>query len=114
MMAITTSPIETARPILQGRILWIFAAATGAIVANMYYCQPILPRVAQTFHHSVAALTFVVTATQIGYALSLALVVPLGDLIARKRIVPGVFALAAVGCAACAIAPTLVWFLVAS
>jgi predicted MFS family arabinose efflux permease len=113
-MAMTTSAPVTSRPVLQGTILWIFAAATGAIVANMYYCQPILPRVALTFHHSVAALTFVVTATQIGYAVSLALVVPLGDLVARRRIVPGIFALAAVGCAMCAIAPSLTWFLAAS
>jgi predicted MFS family arabinose efflux permease len=99
---------------LIGAILWIFAVATGAIVANMYYCQPILPRVASTFHHTVASVTFVVTATQIGYAIGLALIVPLGDLMARKRLVPSVFMVAAVGCALCAIAPSFTLFLVAS
>lgn len=103
-----------ARPVIEGPILLVLAVATGAIVSNLYFSQPILPRVAATFHHSVASLTFVVTATQIGYAIGLALVVPLGDLIARKRLVPAVFILAAIGCALCAVAPSLTLFLVAS
>ncbi len=102
------------KPVLVGSILWIFAVATGAIVANTYYCQPILPRVAATFHHSVASLTFVVTATQLGYAVSLAFIVPLGDLVRRKKLIPAVFAVAGLGCALCAIAPSLTYLLIAS
>lgn len=104
----------TVRPVLEGPILLILAVATGAVVANLYFCQPILPRIASTFHHSVASLTFVVTATQIGYAAGLALLVPLGDLISRKRLVPAIFLMAALGCLLCALAPSLVLFLIAS
>lgn len=102
------------RPVLGGTVLGIFAAATGAVVANLYYCQPVLPQIAHGFHESVASATFFVTATQIGYATGLALVVPVGDLVARKRLVPSMFGVAAVGCAVSAAAPTPVWFTVAS
>jgi len=112
-MRLATHP-ATERPVIKGPILLILAVATGAVVANLYFCQPILPRLASTFHHSVASLTFVVTATQIGYAAGLALLVPLGDLIARKRLVPAVFLVAALGCLLCALAPSLVLFLIAS
>lgn len=113
-MTSTATQTEAKRPVLQGPILLVFAIATGAIVANLYYCQPILPEVAKTFHRSTASVAFVVTATQIGYAAGLALVVPLGDLMRRKRLVPLVIAIAAASCLACALAPTLTWFLVAS
>ncbi|HUY06050.1 MAG TPA: MFS transporter [Acidimicrobiales bacterium] len=104
----------TERPVIEGHLLLILAVATGAVVANLYFCQPILPRIASAFHHSVASLTFVVTATQIGYAAGLALLVPLGDIISRKRLVPAIFLVAAFGCILCALAPSLVLFLVAS
>ncbi len=112
-MRLATPPV-TKRPVLEGPILLVLAVATGAVVANLYFCQPILPRVASTFHHSVATLTFVVTATQIGYAAGLALLVPLGDLVSRKRLVPTVFLVAALGCLLCALARSLVLFLIAS
>ncbi len=108
------APQVTERPAITGAMLVVLAVATGAVVANLYFCQPILPRVASTFHHSVASLTFVVTATQVGYAAGLALLVPLGDLVSRKRLVPAVFLVAAFGCLLCALAPSLALFLVAS
>ena len=100
------APQVTERPAITGAMLVVLAVATGAVVANLYFCQPILPRVASTFHHSVASLTFVVTATQVGYAAGLALLVPLGDLVSRKRLVPAVFLVAAFGCLLCALAPS--------
>ncbi len=103
-----------AQPILASSTLWVFAVATGAIVANMYYCQPILPRMAATFHETVASTTFVVTATQVGYAFSLALIVPLGDIMSRRRLVPTVFGLAIIGTLLCALAPSMTLFLFAS
>lgn len=112
-MQITPSP-AVERPVLQGPILLILAIATGAVVANLYYCQPILPRIALTFHDSVASTTFIVTATQAGYAIGLILLVPLGDLVARRNLVPTIFLMAGIGCALCAFAPSLALFIVAS
>jgi predicted MFS family arabinose efflux permease len=72
------------------------AIATGAIVANLYYLQPLLHEVKASFNVSSAGASSLITATQVGYAIGLALLLPLGDLIARRRLVVAVFVAAAV------------------
>jgi len=64
----------------------LFAMACGISVANVYYAQPLLDALAAEFGFSQAAVGVVVTATQLGSALALVLVVPLGDLLDRRRL----------------------------
>ena len=92
----------------------LIAVATGAVVANLYYAQPILHQVARAFHSGPAATSSIITATQIGYAAGLLLVVPLGDLHPRRGLVARLFCVAAVALVACALAPSLWFFAVAS
>jgi len=81
------------------------AVATGAIVANLYYAQPLLHELAATFGVGQAAASTVVTCTQAGYAAGLVLVVPLGDLHPRRWLVVLVFGVAAASLVVCAAAP---------
>ncbi|EPF6144088.1 MFS transporter [Acinetobacter baumannii] len=67
-------------------VVLLFAIASGASVANVYYAQPLLDILASDFNVSHAAIGGVVTATQIGCALALVFLVPLGDLINRRRL----------------------------
>lgn len=67
-------------------MVWLFAIASGLSVANVYYAQPLLDALANDFGISHAAVGGVVTATQIGCALALLLVVPLGDKVDRRRL----------------------------
>ena len=67
-------------------MVWRFATASGLSVANVYYAQPLLDALANDFGISHAAVGGVVTATQIGCALALLLVVPLGDKVDRRRL----------------------------
>jgi predicted MFS family arabinose efflux permease len=67
-------------------LVWLFAIASGLSVANVYYAQPLLDVLAQDFGISHAAVGGVVTATQIGCALALLLLVPLGDRVDRRRL----------------------------
>jgi predicted MFS family arabinose efflux permease len=90
------------------------AVATGAIVANLYYAQPLLHQIAKSFSVGSAATSLVVTATQVGYAAGLVTVVPLGDLHPRRILVMVVFLVAAGGLVVCATAPSLWLFEVAS
>lgn len=90
------------------------AVATGAIVANLYYSQPLLHQVSVSFGVGTAATSLVVTCTQIGYALGLLLVVPLGDLRPRRSLTAFVFVLCAGFLVLAAVAPTLWLFEVAS
>ena len=65
----------------------LLSVATGLSVASLYYAQPLLSEIRRTMHLSSAGAGLVVTVTQLGYALSLLLLVPLGDLLERRRLV---------------------------
>ena len=60
------------------------AAGSGLTVASIYYAQPLLEAIRQDLGMSVAATGLIVTASQSGYALGLAFLVPLGDLVERR------------------------------
>jgi predicted MFS family arabinose efflux permease len=64
----------------------LFACASGLSVANVYYAQPLLDALALDFAISRAAVGGVITATQLGSVLALLLLVPLGDLMQRRRL----------------------------
>lgn len=64
----------------------LFAIASGLSVANVYYAQPLLDMLAADLSISHAAVGGVITATQVGSALALLLLVPLGDRVNRRRL----------------------------
>ncbi|MFF2409857.1 MFS transporter [Streptomyces sp. NPDC058092] len=72
---------------LSGRTTLLFAVASGLAVANVYFAQPLLVTLSRDFRISAASVGIVVTLTQIGYGLGLFLLVPLGDLVDRRRLV---------------------------
>ena len=67
-------------------LVWLFAIASGLSVANVYYAQPLLDALARDFGISQAAVGGVITATQLGCALALLFLVPLGDRVDRRRL----------------------------
>jgi predicted MFS family arabinose efflux permease len=62
------------------------AVATGLAVANNYYAQPLLPLIGRDLHLTPGVAALIVTVAQIGYALGLLLLLPLGDLVERRRL----------------------------
>lgn len=99
---------------LSRSLVALIAVATGAVVANLYYAQPVLHQVSGAFGSGPGATSSVITATQVGYAAGLLLVVPLGDLHPRRALVTRLFGIAAVALVACALSPTLWFFALAS
>lgn len=84
----------------------LFAIAAGAAVGNLYWAQPLLDFIARDLGTDVAVAGWLVTATQLGYAVGVFLIVPLGDLLPRRRLIPIVLLCVAVALAATAFAPT--------
>lgn len=71
---------------MNGVLTLVFAVTCGGVVANIYYAQPLLARIAAEFRISAAHAGLLVTAAQIGYASGLAFLVPLGDTLNRRRL----------------------------
>ena len=102
----------TATPNTLGRrLVFVLAAATGLTAANLYYAQPLLHTIAKHFGSSEGTTGLVVTASQIGYAAGLAFVVPVGDLVDRRRLITRALMAATVLLLVAAVAPTL-WVLI--
>ncbi|WP_409345403.1 MFS transporter [Paenibacillus sp. MBLB4367] len=82
------SDSDAASP-LSRAVTLLFAVAGGLSVANIYYAQPLLDAFASEFGIGRASVGMIVTITQISYALGLLLLVPLGDLLDRRRLIAG-------------------------
>lgn len=65
----------------------LFAAAAGLAIGNLYWAQPLLAMIADDFGVPMSSGGFLVTATQIGYALGIFFFVPLGDAVSRRTLV---------------------------
>lgn len=71
---------------LPSALVLLFAVACGLSVANVYYAQPLLDVLGAEFAIGQAGVGLLFGATQAGCALALLLVVPLGDLLERRRL----------------------------
>ncbi|MFG1885754.1 MFS transporter [Micromonospora sp. NPDC049102] len=98
---------------LNRRLTFLLSVAAGAAIANLYWVQPLLSFIAEDLDAPTATAGWLVTATQIGYAVGVLLLVPLGDILDRRRFVPVMFLASAVALLLCALAPSIGVLLVA-
>lgn len=89
----------------------LLAAATGLIVANLYYAQTLVGPISRATGLTPGAAGLIVTLTQIGYCLGLLFIVPLGDLIENRRLIVTALCLTAVALLAAASTSSAVLFL---
>ncbi|MBU2661930.1 MFS transporter [Actinoplanes bogorensis] len=85
----------------------LFAAAAGAAVGNLYWAQPLLDLIAADLHASHTVAGWLITATQLGYAAGILLIVPLGDVVDRRRLIPVMMSCAAAALVVCAVSPSI-------
>jgi len=84
----------------------LFAIAGGVAVGNLYWAQPLLANIARSLGVSAATAGLLVTVTQVGYGAGVFLIVPLGDSINRRRLIPVMLVLSTLALVASAVAPT--------
>ena len=89
------------------RLVVLLALATGVAVASNYYAQPLLPLIRHSLGVGTGAAGLIVTASQIGYAVGLLFLLPLGDLVERRSLVVVMSLVTAAGLAGAAAAPGL-------
>ncbi|MDH6707485.1 putative MFS family arabinose efflux permease [Kitasatospora sp. MAA19] len=102
-----TSPAADAPPRgLPPAVAWLLSVACGLAVANVYYSQPLLDLIAEDYGIDPATIGLVGTLTQIGYALGLLLLVPLGDHVNRRTLITAQLGLSVLALGAVAVAPS--------
>jgi MFS family permease len=83
-------------PRADSHLFGLLAVAAGAIVANLYYAQPLLPAMALDVGASDQAMGAVPMATQLGYGAGMLVLVPLGDRLERRGLIVAMTALSSV------------------
>ncbi|AVK49793.1 MFS transporter permease [Clostridium sp. MF28] len=85
----TNSSIDNAntRPILTKLLILVMSIACGLTVANLYYIQPLLGDIAKTFHVDQLSIGFAAMLTQIGYAIGMIFILPLGDIKEKRNLI---------------------------
>ena len=74
-----TSHTSTSDAILPRSLVSLLAVGAGFGVASIYYSQPILSLLAAAMHASDRVIASIPTVTQLGYALGILFLSPLGD-----------------------------------
>ncbi len=88
-------------------LIALFAISVGLAVASNYLAHPLLEMLRERFGVSTVVAGLLVTAAQAGYCLGLLLLLPLGDLLERRRLITVLSLLTAVLLAAAAAAPSI-------
>lgn len=98
---------------IPGYLLLILAIISGLAVANLYYNQPLLNDICRDLKVSEFTANLIPMVTQIGYALGLLFIIPLGDLYSRRRIIVINFSLLSISMLSIALSESI-WFVLAS
>ncbi|RDC64712.1 MFS transporter [Adhaeribacter pallidiroseus] len=110
----TENTATLAPPPLTKLNLWVMAIATGLVVANLYYNQPLLDEIARTFRITQAKAGSISMLTQVGYAVGMLFIIPLGDMLKRKKLIMGNFAMIIGALLLCAFSPNVGFLMMAS
>lgn len=95
-------------------LILVLAFATGALVANLYYAQPLIASIAPDLGLRPAMAGAVASATQIGYGVGLFLIVSLADLVESRRLTLATLGLTIVGLVGAALSRSAAPFFVAA
>ncbi|HVY15395.1 MAG TPA: MFS transporter, partial [Rhodopila sp.] len=78
-------------------LLTILTLGVGVLVANLYYAQPLVARIAPDLGISPDLAGSIVSVTQIGYGTGLFFLVPVADLVENRKLVLSLLSLTVLG-----------------
>ena len=73
-------------------LVLLLAVMAGVSVANLYYCQPLLNLIREDMGLTEFQVNLMPVCTQVGYALGLLFIIPMGDLYNRRTTITTCFA----------------------
>ncbi len=94
---------------LTPKIKYLITIGCGVVVANLYYCQPLLGALSRSFNVSEESASFVNICSQMGYGIGLFFIVPLGDMLARRGLLIWMHLLAALSLIGVGFSPNINW-----
>jgi predicted MFS family arabinose efflux permease len=100
--------------VLRPSLILLCAAAAGISAGSIYFSQPVLGILGASFSASTRVVGFIPMLTQLGYALGILLLAPLGDRFDRRRVIAIKAAVLVSALLLSAIAPSIDLLLVAS
>jgi predicted MFS family arabinose efflux permease len=95
-------------------VIRVMAVAAALSVSNLYLNQPLLAEMARTFGVSVRGVGIVPMLSQVGYAVGLFMLVPLGDILQRRRLIMVLLMSVTAALALVATSRNLTWLAAAS
>ena len=112
-MPAVPAAIPDAIPVAERRALLAMALGCAVTVGNLYFAQPLLVLIARDYGLKDAGASAAATLAQVGYAVGMLTIVPLGDALPRRRLALTTLAASILALAAVAFAPNLATHLVA-
>ena len=109
-----TNSSATHKAPLSAALTFLLALSCGMVAANLYYVQPLVGLISRDYGVSLAASGVLVTVTQLGYAVGLVLIVPLGDILENRRLILVMLGAVVVALLAAFWAPSVAVFMLAS
>lgn len=102
----SVSCVDQRPAVLTGPLTVLFATAVGVIVTNLFAPQTLVGLIGPSLGFDAAANGLVATATLLGYAAGLFLLVPLADLLENRKLVVRMLACAVIASGLAASAPS--------
>ncbi len=97
-----------------GWLILAFAVACGITVANIYYAQPLVGPISESFGIDLSNAGVMLTMVMFGYVIGLLFLAPLGDLVENKTLILITLGALIVSLLIAAVAPTATVFIVST
>jgi predicted MFS family arabinose efflux permease len=108
-----TKQKSSASLVIDKCLVWVMAVACGLSVANLIYVQPLLAAMGRSFAVPPDQIGYVAMLGQLGYAIGLVLIAPLGDKYSQRSLMVVVLCAVAIALSVMAAASTVTLLVIA-